>query len=137
MSGDYYTGIGLFSPFQIGYLMFNEQKRMQLALKMVYLQLPIIACPQLLKGIYLTHDYSRNPIARRIVFVRQGDEIPLDEFAELRTRVIPKEQIRTEEEQAYYDYTCRPGDTIRSMMLVSPDRQIEDLKREKSILDLL
>ena len=26
MSGDYYVGIGLFSPFQIGYLMFNEQK---------------------------------------------------------------------------------------------------------------
>lgn len=26
MSGEYYTGVGLFSPFQIGYLMFNEQK---------------------------------------------------------------------------------------------------------------
>lgn len=35
LSGDYYIGVGLFSPFQIGYLMFNEQKRLQLALKVV------------------------------------------------------------------------------------------------------
>ena len=90
LSGDYYIGVGLFSPFQIGYLMFNEQKRLQLALKVVYLQLPIIEYPQIMKGIYLTHDYNRNPIARRILFVRQGDEIPLEEFADLRTEVIPK-----------------------------------------------
>ena len=57
----------LFSPFQIGYLMFNEQKRLQLALKVVYLQLPIIEYPNYLKGIYLTHDYNRNPIARRVL----------------------------------------------------------------------
>lgn len=137
MSGEYYVGVGLFSPFQIGYLMFNEQKRLQLALKVVYLQLPIIEYPNLIKGIYLTHDYNRNPIARRILFVRQGNEIPLDEFAELRTKVIPKEQIATEEELAYYDYTCHAGDAIRSMMIVSPDKNIDDLKREKSILDLL
>ena len=90
MSGEYYTGVGLFSPFQIGYLMFNEQKRLQLALKVVYLQLPIIEYPNILKGIYLTHDYNRNPIARRILFIRQGDEIPLEEFANMRTEVIPK-----------------------------------------------
>ena len=89
LAGDYYIGVGLFSPFQIGYLMFNEQKRLQLALKVVYLQLPIIEYPQIMKGIYLTHDYNRNPIARRILFVRQGDEIPLEEFADLRTEVIP------------------------------------------------
>ena len=116
MSGDYYAGIGLFSPFQIGYLMFNEQKRLQLALKVIYLQLPIIEYPNLVKGIYLTHDYNRNPIARRILFVRK----------EL-----------TPEEADYYDYTCHTGDVIKSMMLVSPDKNIEDLKREKRILELL
>lgn len=136
MSGDYYAGIGLFSPFQIGYLMFNEQKRLQLALKVIYLQLPIIEYPNLVKGIYLTHDYNRNPIARRILFVRQGDEIPLEEFANLRTKVIPKEEL-TPEEADYYDYTCHTGDVIKSMMLVSPDKNIEDLKREKRILELL
>lgn len=136
MSGDYYVGIGVFSPFQIGYLMFNEQKRLQLALKVVYLQLPIIEYPSFLKGIYLTHDYNRNPIARRVIFIRQGDEIPLDEFAKLRTEVIPKE-ILTEEQQMYYDYTCEPGDTIKSMMLVSPQKSMEDLKREKQLLKLL
>lgn len=136
MSGDYYAGIGLFSPFQIGYLMFNEQKRLQLALKVIYLQLPIIEYPNLVKGIYLTHDYNRNPIARRILFVRQGDEIPLEEFANLRTKVIPREKL-TPEEADYYDYTCHTGDVIKSMMLVSPDKNIEDLKREKRILELL
>lgn len=136
MSGDYYVGIGVFSPFQIGYLMFNEQKRLQLALKVIYLQLPIIEYPSFLKGIYLTHDYNRNPIARRVIFIRQGDEIPLDEFAKLRTEVIPKE-ILTEEQQMYYDYTCEPGDTIKSMMLVSPQKSMEDLKREKQLLKLL
>ena len=83
LSGDYYIGVGLFSPFQIGYLMFNEQKRLQLALKVVYLQLPIIEYPQIMKGIYLTHDYNRNPIARPdqfIAFHRSNKGIP-DGFA--------------------------------------------------------
>lgn len=136
MSGDYYTGVGLFSPFQIGYLMFNEQKRLQLALKVIYLQLPIMEYPKLIKGVYLTHDYNRNPIARRILFVRQGGEISLEEFAELRTRVIPKAELSPEESD-FYEYTCHPGDVIRSMMLVSPDRNMDDLKREKKILELL
>ena len=50
MAGDYYVGVGLFSPFQIGYLMFNEQKRLQLALKVIYLQLPIIEYPEVIKA---------------------------------------------------------------------------------------
>ena len=130
MNGDYYAGVGVFSPFQIGYLMFNEQKHLQLALKVVFLQLPLIEYPGWMKGIYLTHDYSRNPIARRVVFVRQGNEIPLEEFAEMRTEVIPKDKLN-EEQQAYYDYTCQQGDVIRSMMLVSPEKNVNDLMREK------
>lgn len=136
MSGDYYVGVGLFSPFQIGYLMFNEQKRLQLALKVVYLQLPIIEYPEIMKGIYLTHDYNRNPIARRILFVRQGDEIPLEEFAELRTEVIPKDQL-TGELLEYYHYTCGEEDVIRSMMLISPDKDVKELKHEKELLKVL
>lgn len=135
MSGEYYTGVGLFSPFQIGYLMFNEQKRLQLALKVVYLQLPIIEYPNILKGIYLTHDYNRNPIARRILFIRQGDEIPLEEFANMRTEVIPKALLNNELID-YYNYTCEEGDVIKSMMLVSPEKDLNDLKREKELLKL-
>ena len=135
MSGEYYTGVGLFSPFQIGYLMFNEQKRLQLALKVVYLQLPIIEYPNILKGIYLTHDYTRNPIARRILFIRQGDEIPLEEFANMRTEVIPKALLNNELID-YYNYTCEEGDVIKSMMLVSPEKDLNDLKREKELLKL-
>ena len=136
LSGDYYIGVGLFSPFQIGYLMFNEQKRLQLALKVVYLQLPIIEYPQIMKGIYLTHDYNRNPIARRILFVRQGDEIPLEEFADLCTEVIPKAQL-TGELLEYYNYTCCNEDIIRSMMLISPDKDTKELQREKQLLKIL
>ena len=135
MSGEYYTGVGLFSPFQIGYLMFNEQKRLQLALKVVYLQLPIIEYPSILKGIYLTHDYNRNPMARRILFIRQGDEIPLEEFANMRTEVIPKALLNNELID-YYNYTCEEGDVIKSMMLISPEKDLNDLKREKELLKL-
>lgn len=136
MQGDYYAGIGIFSPFQIGYLMFNEQKRLQLALKIIYLQLPIMEYPGIIKGIYLTHDYNRNPIARRILLVRQSDEISLDEFADLKTEVIPKEDIKGELE-AYYEYTCGKQDCIKSLMLVSPDKDIEILKKEKLLLEYL
>lgn len=136
MQGDYYAGIGIFSPFQIGYLMFNEQKRLQLALKIIYLQLPIMEYPGIIKGIYLTHDYNRNPIARRILLVRQSDEISLDEFADLKTEVIPKEEIKGELE-AYYEYTCGKQDCIKSLMLVSPDKDIEILKKEKLLLEYL
>ena len=101
-----------------------------MALKVVFLQLPLIEYPSWMKGIYLTHDYSRNPIARRVVFVRQGNEIPLEEFAEMRTEVIPKDKLN-EEQQAYYDYTCQQGDVIRSMM------HVNDLMREKELLKLL
>ena len=39
-----------------------------------------------MKGIYLTHDYNRNPIARRILFVRQGDENPAGRVCRLAHR---------------------------------------------------
>lgn len=136
MAGDYYVGVGIFSPFQIGYLLFNEQKQLQLALKVVYLQLPVLEFPTLIKGIYLTHDYNRNPIARRILFVRQGEEIPLEQFGEMRTEVIPKDKL-TDEEQAYYEYTCEMGDLIKSLMLTSPEKDLSVLKQEKQLLNML
>ena len=95
MSGEYYIGTGIFSPCQVGYLLFNEQKRLQLALKVIYLQLPMLEYPSLITGLYLTHDYSRNPIARRILLVRQSEEIPLEEFAKLRTEVVPRTKLWT------------------------------------------
>lgn len=136
MNGEYYTGTGMFSPFQTGYLMFNEQKKLQVTLKVVYLQLPVLEHPALIKGIYMTHDYNRNPIARRVVLVRQGDEIPLDEFAQLKTQVIPKNDIPTEL-KPFYDYTCQENDVIKSIMLVSPQMNMEELAEEKKMLRLL
>lgn len=136
MSGEYYCGTGVFSPFQTGYLIFNEQKRLQLTLKVVYLQLPVFEFPEIIKGIYLTHDYNRNPIARRVVFVRNADDMPLEEFSALKTYVIPKDEI-PQDLRPYYDYTCEQTDVIKSLMLVSPQRNIEDLIGEKKMLNML
>ena len=121
MSGEYYIGTGIFSPCQVGYLLFNEQKRLQLALKVIYLQLPMLEYPSLITGLYLTHDYSRNPIARRILLVRQSEEIPLEEFAKLRTEVVP----------------CQPEDIVRSLMMASPGNALDNLIAEKQMLGIL
>lgn len=136
MHGEYYAGTGLFSPFQTGYLFFNEQKRLHITLKVIYLQLPVFEHPALIKGIYLTHDYNRNPIARRIVMVRQGEVIPLDEFAKLKTYVIPKEEI-PDDLMPFYEYTCQENDIIKSIMLVSPQKNIAELAEEKKMLHML
>lgn len=134
-AGEYYTGAGIFSPCQVGYLLFNEQKRLQLALKVVYLQLPMLEYPPYIKGIYLTHDYSRNPIARRLILIRQGDEIPLEEFAKMKSIVVPKSQL-DEAQMNYYNYTCQREDVVRSFMLASPGNDLDNLMAEKQILNI-
>ena len=64
--------------------MFNERETPQLALFTIYLQLPMFDYPQMLKGLYLCLDYNRNPIARRIVFVKISDSTCMDDFLELK-----------------------------------------------------
>ena len=136
ISGEYYTGTGIFSPCQVGYLLFNEQKRLQLALKVIYLQLPMLEHPRLITGLYLTHDYSRNPIARRILLIRQDEEISLEEFAKLRTEVVPRPQL-TDALLPYYDYTCQHEDTVRSLMMAFPGNGLDSLIAEKQMLGIL
>ena len=53
--------------------MFNERDLPQFALVTIYLQLPHYEFPTMLKGLYLCLDYNHNPIARRIVLVKQSD----------------------------------------------------------------
>lgn len=136
MSGEFYSGIGIFSRHQIGYMLFNEQKRLQFTLKVIYLQLPVFEHPNILKGIYLTNDYNGNPISRRIIFVKEKDDASLEEFAQMRTTVIPKDKLN-EEQMKYYKYACENIDVIRSVMMESPDKDIEGLLREKRLLKLL
>ena len=65
-------GTAIFNNHQNAYIFFNEREAPQLALSTIYLQLPMYDFPHLLKGLYLCLDYNRNPIARRILFIKDG-----------------------------------------------------------------
>lgn len=135
-SGQMYSGVGIFSSQQIGYLLFNEQKRLQMGLKTVFLQLPMFECPSSIRGLYLTHDYNRNPIARRIIFVKESQNVSISQFQEMKTRMVSKEDL-TETEKRYYEYTCQETDYVRSFMISSPECNLDDLIVEKKILGVL
>lgn len=130
-----HQGVGFFHSSQNGYIFFNERETPQLALFSIYLQLPMCDFPALLKGLYLSLDYSRNPIARRILFVRQSESTDPDEFLALKGELIPPDQL-TDLQRKYYDYTCQPGDAIHTCMVPSPQLNESDLEREKRMLAL-
>lgn len=135
-AGQMYSGVGIFSSQQIGYLLFNEQKRLQMGLKTIFLQLPMFEQPSSIRGLYLTHDYNRNPIARRIIFMKEPETVSISDFQEMRTRMVSKEEL-TETEKRYYDYTCQATDYVRSFMINSPDGNLNDLIVEKKILGIM
>lgn len=130
-----HAGVGLFNNHTTSYILFNERECPELALFTIYLQLPMYDFPQMLKGLYLCLDYNRNPIARRILFVKQSDSTDMDEFLALKGEIIPKDKI-TEDLTPYYDYTCRPGDYIKTCTVPSPSLNTQDLEREKKMLEL-
>lgn len=130
-----HAGVGLFNNHTTSYILFNERECPELALFTIYLQLPMYNFPQMLKGLYLCLDYNRNPIARRILFVKQSDSTDMDEFLALKGEIIPKDKI-TEDLMPYYDYTCRPGDYIKPCTVPSPSLNTQDLEREKKMLEL-
>lgn len=135
-TGQLYDGVGVFSMHQTGYFLFNEQKRSQIGLKVVFLQLPMFERPSLIRGMYLAHDYNRNPVARRVIFVKAENEITLADFQHMEMKVVLKEEL-TETEKLYYDYTCKENDCIRSFMINSPDGDLNDLILEKKILEIM
>lgn len=117
------------------YLTFNENQPPQLALYHICLKLPMYDHPPLLRGIYTCFDYNYNPVARRILFVKYSDSIARDEFMKLKGELKAYE-VLNEKEQAYYNYTCQPGDIIRMCNIPSPHMTEEDLTIEKKILSL-
>lgn len=130
-----HTGVAIFSNHQTAYLMFNEREMPQMALFTIYLQLPMYDFPHQLKGLYLSLDYNRNPIARRIVFIKHSDSTALEDFLELKGRLVPREEL-TEELLPYYNYTCQPGDCIKTCTVPSPRLDANDLEREKRLLEI-
>ena len=91
--GTTHLGTGLFSNHQNAYILFNERETPQLALFTIYLQLPMYEFPRMLKGLYLSLDYNRNPIARRILFVKHSDSTSMDDFLELKGELLPPESL--------------------------------------------
>lgn len=90
-----HCGIGMFSNHQNAYIMFNEREMPQMALFTIYLQLPMYDFPHMLKGLYLCLDYNRNPIARRILFIKHSDSTNIDDFLLLKGRLVsPKNNRR-------------------------------------------
>lgn len=126
-------GSGIISNHQNSYLMFNERDLPQFALVTIYLQLPHYEFPNMLKGLYLCLDYNHNPIARRIVMVKQSDSIDMNEFLKMEGRLVPKAEL-TPELEVYYNYTCQEGDYIKTCTVPSPKLDETDLEREKKLL---
>ncbi|WP_455674803.1 hypothetical protein [Phocaeicola sp.] len=128
-----HRGVALFNNHQNGYIIFNEREAPQMALFNIYLQLPMYDFPSFLKGLYLSLDYNRNPIARRILFVKQSDSTDMEEFLEMKGELVPLDEL-TPLQKKYYDYTCQSGDFIRTCMIPSPQLNENDLEREKKML---
>ena len=89
--------------------------------------------PHMLKGLYLCLDYNRNPIARRILFIKHSDSTDMDDFLALKGCIIPREEL-SEELMPYYNYTCQPGDFIKTCNVPSPLLNEKDLEKEKKML---
>ena len=130
-----HVGIGLFSNHQTAYLQFNEREMPQIALFTIYLQLPMYDFPRMLKGLYLSLDYNRNPIARRIVLVKHSDSTSTDDFLDMKGHIVPREEL-TDDLLPYYNYTCQPSDCIKTCTVPSPRLDATDLEREKRLLEL-
>ena len=128
-------GGGIISNHQNSYLMFNERDLPQFALVTIYLQLPHYEFPNMLKGLYLCLDYNHNPIARRIVLVKQSGNTDVNEFLEMQGKLVPKTEL-TPELEILYNYTCQEGDYIKTCTVPSPKLDETDLEREKRMLKI-
>lgn len=128
-------GFGLINNDQNFYLMFSENQPPQLTMVTVYLQLPLYPNPRMLRGMYLALDYNRNPVARRIVLVKQADDVSMEAFFAMQGGLIARENF-TPEQQTYYEYTCQPGDYVKMCTVPSPQLNENDLLREKKMLQI-
>ena len=128
-------GTGIINNHQNFYVTFSETAPPQLNLVTLYLQLPFREHPGMLRGLYLALDYNRNPIARRIVLVKQSEAVAAEDFANLKSGIIAKDQL-TPEQEVYYQYTCQPGDYIKMCTVPTPHLDASDLTREKKMLEL-
>lgn len=131
--GTLHSGAAMMNGVNHIYICFNEFPGSQLSLFYICLKLPMYDNPPFLRGIYMSLDYNYNPIARRILFVRQSPSINRQEFSALHGEMKSYDQL-DETQKKYYDYTCSPEDSIRLCNLPSPQMTLDDLAQEKSFL---
>lgn len=131
--GSEHSGFALLNGPRHLYLSFNERRPPELALFTIYLQIPLYDNPAFLKGLYLSFDYNYNPIARRIVFVKQS--AGADAFGSLEARLVPESDL-SPRERYFFDYTCQPADALRTCSVPAPRLDEQDLVAEKQILGL-
>lgn len=127
-------GIGIVKEQQMLYLMMNAFNEPNISLLTIYLQLPFLEEINMLKGLYLVPDYNKNPIARRIVFVRLLDYYTPEAFEEIEAKLIRPEEF-TEKEKVIFDYTCERSDLLKMCTLPSPKLDLRDLQAEKKLLN--
>ncbi|RGM44592.1 MULTISPECIES: hypothetical protein [Bacteroides] len=133
--GTTHWGFGMMNGMSHLYLAFNESQSPQLSMFNICLKLPLFDRPPFLRGIYQCFDYNFNPIARRILLVKQTDDTDHQKFLQQQGVLKPYEEL-DETELLYYNYTCREGDVIRMCNIPTPRMNSDDLALEKKILEL-
>jgi hypothetical protein len=130
------TGIAIVANGHSMYIMLNESDKSQLALVTIYLQLPFQEKATFLRGLYMALDNNRNPIARRILFVKRND-LPDDfDTDSLKGDFIQKEKLNPQL-YMYYEYFSDPSDIIKMCSIPFPKFNQEDLISEKKILSTI
>lgn len=127
------TGVAIVNSGYSLYIMLNESDESQLALVTIYLQLPFYENVQFLRGIYMALDYNRNPIARRILFVKKSDSPDEGNFHSIEGKIVEKTDLQSEL-NTYYNYVSGISDTIKMYSIPFPQFNHEDLITEKKIL---
>lgn len=133
--GEAQWGFGIMPDPQNFHCMLNEDQALQLTLVTIYLQIPFFKNPRQLRGLYIGQDYNRNPVARRILLIKESGSTEIEEFMSRKSGLIDKEDF-TPEQQAYYDYTCQAGDFIKMCTVPSLRMDESDLIKEKKMLAL-
>lgn len=131
--GSMHKGAAMMNGSSHLYITFNESQGSQLSLFYICLKIPMYDRPPFLRGIYMCMDYNFNPIARRILFVKQSDSTDRDKFMPLHGEIKDSSQL-TDIEKKYYDYTCGPEDSLRLCNIPSPQMTLDDLAQEKEML---
>lgn len=131
--GTTHEGFALMNGRTHMYLYFNETRAPQLSLFQICLRIPMYDRPPFLRGLYMCFDYNFNPIARRILFVKQSDDTDTDKFASLKGCLKRKDEL-DDKELTYYRYTCGAEDVLRMGNILHPTMTEEDLEEEKDSL---